>query len=1357
MSMTIEFIAPQLLDEKLKAEKKYWLQKLSGNLSVSGIPLDFSRPQALAPEKAAVELEFGGQMHTRLAQICGGNESLMFAVLVAALKVCLHKYTGLEDIIVGTCIHNRGGEVSSLNRVLAIRDHVSAQKTVKQLFVEVKSTLSEAYANQKYAFSRILELLQVENTENRQPLFNVAVGLTNFNDIEHLSLLKTELNLIFSIHGHGLTGRIEYSPALFKRETVNVFARQFATVLKAALEAPETPIGQLDLLSPERKHDLLTKFNNTAESYGRNWWIHGLFEHEAMARPGAIAVECKGESLSFAELNRKANQLAYYLKQCGVRPGSLVGLYLSHSINLIVAILGVLKAGGAYVPLDPSYPPSRISFIINDARIQVLLTQASLVDRVIHQPVRKLCLDSEWSFVEDMGTQDLEAFAAPTDLAYVIYTSGSTGEPKGVEVEHQSLLNYVLWAKDIYLREDTLNFPLYSSFAFDLTVTSIFVPLITGNRLIIYPDNGLDHPLFDLLRENRSGFLKLTPSHLSMMLDRGIKADSVRRVIVGGEAFTSELAGKIVPFFSDDVEIYNEYGPTEATVGCMIHRFDPVQDDRILVPIGIPAANTQIYILDEKQKPVGENVIGELFIAGVGLARGYLGRPELTAEKFVKNPFAPGKRMYRTGDHARWLPENVIQYVGRKDDQVKFHGYRVELNEIRTALNNHPLVKDSVVMVVKEAAGSDAMVAYYAADDPIDAGELRDFLADKIIEETLPNIFIHLAEIPLTANGKVDTRALPSLEQARQDSKRTVVRPRTQTEELLAAIWSRVMALPEIGVTDDFFGLGGHSLLAHQIISRTRATFQVDLPLRTLFEATTIEKLAVVLERILRERTGNSAPPLVARGERGKAPLSFGQQRLWFMNELRSGSVSYNIYPSFELEGSLNAAALEQSLNAIIRRHESLRTTFKVVDGQLSQVIAPELIIKVPFTDVSALPAEEQEAALRSTADEEAQKPFDLKEGPLVRAHLVRLEPQRHVLFLAMHHIISDAASMGIFYEELAAVYHGLCARTIPKLRELPVQYSDYSCWQRKWFEGEALQAEISYWRTQLEGSPPVLDLLPGAARPATITDKGTYQGIMLSKELSENVKELGRKYRCTLFMTLLAAFKVLVQYYAGCEDVVVGTDIANRNRPEIEGLIGFFVNTLALRTNLSGNPRFSDVLHRVREVCLAGFSHQELPFEKLVEELNPQRQSGRNPLFQIMFGFIQENSTLALDLPGLVLRPRPLNNKTAIFDFSLYMANTPDGLGGTAQYNTDLYDDATIAQFLYLLKALLARVVVQPDLTLSEINAVLRTSAQQHQSTVVKELKGRQIEHFRQFKQGKAAAALSQNVPQDTISTSIH
>lgn len=1355
MSSTIEFIAPQLLDEKLKAEKKYWLQKLSGSLSASGIPLDFSRPQVWTTEKAIVEFVFDPETHSRrLAQVCGGNESLVFAVLVAALKICLHKYTGLEDIIVGTPIHNLGGEVSTLNRVLAIRDHVGPRGPVKQLFVEVKRALSEAYANQKYSFARILELLQVEKSDNRQPLFNVAVALTNINDINHLAELKTEFNLIFSIQKDGLTGRIEYNPALFRKETIAVFARQFETILKAALEAPETPIEQLDLLSPERKRELLVEFNATAEKYERNWWVHGLFEHQAMATPAAIAVECEGEVLTFSELNKKANQLAYYLKQDGVRPGSLVGLYLAHSIDLIVAVLAVLKAGGAYVPLEPSYPASRIAFMLNDGKIEILLTQANLVDRVVHQRVKKLCLDSEWGFVEGMSTRNLEAFTSPTDVAYVIYTSGSTGEPKGVEIEHQSLLNYILWARDVYVRGELLNFPLYSSFAFDLTVTSIFLPLVTGNRLIVYQDNGLDHPLFDLLRENRSGVLKLTPSHLSMMLERGIKADQVKRVIVGGEALTTELARKVVDFFSPNAEIYNEYGPTEATVGCMAHRFDPVADDRAVVPIGTPAANTQIYILDEKRRPVGENVIGELFISGAGLARGYLGCAELTAERFLENVFLPGERMYRTGDHARWLPGKIIQYVGRKDDQVKFHGYRVELNEIRIALNQHSAIKDSVVVVTREETGNDLMVAYYASDEPIDAGELRSFLSEKIIEETLPNIFIHLSEIPLTSNGKVDTRALPSPEQQRESSNRTLVHPRTQTEELLAAIWSRVMGLPEISITDDFFELGGHSLVAHQIISRTRATFQLDLPLRTLFEAATIEKLALLLDRMLQEKSGNSSAPLVARGEL-IAPLSFGQQRLWFMNELRAGSVSYNIYPSFELEGPLNATALERSFNEVVRRHGSLRTTFAVVDGQLSQVIAPELVIRVPLADVSSLPAEERDATLRSIADEEAKMPFDLKQGPLIRARLVRLEPERHVLFLAMHHIISDAVSMSIFYEELAAIYNGFCTRTVPRLRELRVQYADYACWQREWFSGEVLERQLSYWRTQLEGVPPVLDLSPGAARPEAISDKGTYQGIMLSKELSENVKELGRKHRCTLFMTLLAAFKVLVQFYAGREDVVVGTDIANRNRPEIEGLIGFFVNSLALRTNLSGNPRFSDVLHRVRETCLGAFSHQELPFEKLVEELSPQRQAGRNPLFQIMFGFIQENSTLALDLPGLALRPRPLDNKTAIFDFSLYMANTPNGLGGTAQYNTDLYDDATIRQFLHLLEVLLGRVVVQSDLTLSEINGVLHAGAQQHQSTTVRDLKSRQMQQFRQFKAGNGHRKASE-VPQEKISTAL-
>lgn len=1333
---TIPAISPYLFDEKLKEEKRYWLQNLSGKPVAAGLPLDYVRPAKLGPQFGCVALSLEKSEHQRLEKICSGNQSLMFVILVAAVKIVFHKYSGVQDVTIGTTVHNRHADVSTLNRVLAIRDQVKSEDSVKQLLLQVKRTLASAYANQKYSFQRILELLEVEDTPNRQPLFNVAVILSNINDPEHLKQLKTDVNIIFTINEQGTTGMVQYREQLFKHDTIALFERHLMQVLQSVLRDPEARVGDLDLLSAERRDELIRVANETTTGYELDRTIHSLFEAQAVTTPDLQAVECRGTTLTFQQLDQRANRLAHHLRRLGVVKGDRVGLYLEHSIDLVVSVLAVLKTGAAYVPHDPSHPVSRTAFVLKDGEIKVVLTNSKLGPRITSDAASKVLLDAEQQVIDSESEQDPGVAVSAKDIAYVIYTSGSTGEPKGVEIEHRSLINYILWARDTYVRNERLVFPLYSSMAFDLTVTSLFTPLVTGNLMIVYPEGGLEHPLLDVLRENRAGILKLTPSHLAIIRDRKLKADQIRRIIVGGEAFTAELARECYLFFGENLEIFNEYGPTEATVGCMIHRFQPATDDGAFVPIGKAAPNSQIYVLDERLQPVAENVSGQLFISGDGLARGYLNRPQLTRERFVDNPFISGAKMYQTGDLARWLPRGVIEYAGRKDDQVKFHGHRVELGEIRLALNRYPLVKDSVIVIVKQSNDADVMVAHYAAEQAIEPAELRAFLAEQVIEETIPNLFSWLKEIPLTSNGKIDTRALPGLEQVRQNTRtRTVAPPKNQTQELLTSIWASVLGKEEISIRDDFFELGGHSLLAHQIISRTRAAFQVDIPLRTLFEATTIETLAAVVDRLIREKAGATIPPIRLVDRSHGLPLSYPQQRLWFVEQMRDESNPYNIYPFFQLNGPLSVAALQQSISEIIRRHESLRTIFRFEGTEPVQVVQPELKIEIPVIDLAALSEGERRSAVERITQEEIERPFDLETGPLVRACLLRLQEEQHLLCLAMHHIVFDAWSMSLFYRELTAIYKALITRTIPKLPELRVQYGDYSKWQREWLDSGVLRTQVTYWREQLAGIPPLLDLLPKRPRPAAVSDRGAYLNAIFPAEVSQKITALSRQEGCTVFMTLLAAFQVLLSFYTGGKDVVVGSDVANRNRPETENLIGFFVNTLVLRTDLSGDPAFRRLLGCVREVCLDAYAHQDVPFEKLVEELNPERDDSRSPLFQVMFGFIPDNPARELNLEGLEVKFAPPDNRSSVFDLTLYMVNTPTGLGGTVRYKTDLYTAAMVNQLLTNFELLLTCISEQPDLSISQLHAALSESQQKEQLTRETELKELRRNKFKALK----------------------
>ena len=809
-------------------EQNYWLQKLSGDLMVTSLPLDHHRPARAVTNKERLTFTLDPETAARLKKITGNNESLLFVTFIMAFNVCLFKYTGNEDIILGTTTYYS----ASMNRLLALRTRVTPDLTVKQLLLAIKETLAEAYAHQKFSFERLIELLNVEHLPHRMPLFDLMVVLENTDNTDYVKRLKNDLTVSVAVKDE-ITGAIDYNEELFRRESIEVLAQHLQEILRAASQSPDQTIAQLELLSEVRRNELVVEYNSTAREYPKDKTIADLFAEQVERTPAHIAIEFQNESLTYRELDNRANQLANWLRKQGIKPGVPVGIYLEHSPETIVALLGVLKAGGFYVPFDTAHPRSRLDFMIADTATPLVLSR-----------------DIDWTPIAQESVTPPVSEATPDDLAYVIYTSGSTGEPKGVEIRHRSLVNYIWWAKDQYVGDETLAFALYSSLAFDLTVTSIYTPLITGNRIVIYREDGGSSAIEEILKDNRVGVLKLTPSHLALVKIRDNSSSRIKRLIVGGEQFETELANEVLRSFNGNVEIINEYGPTEATVGCMIHRFNREEDTTAFVPVGRPAANAQIYVLDNDLRPVAENVLGEMYLAGDGLARGYLKRPTLTAEKFIDNPFTTGQRMYRTGDLARWLPHGIIEYAGRKDNQVKYHGHRIELNEIKRALNHHPQIRDSVIVIARDKTGNDAMIAYYVSRQELDSAELHTFLTDSIIEETIPNVFVHLRKLPLTLNGKLNLRALPTLDEVKQRAQHTYVAPRNQVEEQLAEIWKQVFGVERVGIHDNFFELGGHSLIATQVIGRVRQKLHTELLVRSVFEAPTIAELAAAIAKL---------------------------------------------------------------------------------------------------------------------------------------------------------------------------------------------------------------------------------------------------------------------------------------------------------------------------------------------------------------------------------------------------------------------------------------------------------------------------------------------------------------------------
>jgi amino acid adenylation domain-containing protein len=848
----------RLQGEALERELTFWKEQLAGAPLLLDLPTDRPRPPIQTYRGAAESFTLPVELSQQLKSLSQQQGTTMFMLLLAAFQTLLHRYTNEDDIVVGTTIANR--ERSELEpligffvNMLALRTDFSGNPSFLALLDQVRETTLRAYAHQTAPFEKLVRELRPKRNPGYLPLFQAVFSFHNQPTLTEMNLsgltlsvprrevTTSQIDLLLDLFEspEGLQGAVQYNADLFDQTTIVRMMGHFKTLLAAIAAAPEQRLLDLQMLSDEETEQIAV-WNQTETRALPNTCVHELIEAQVKATPDATAATFRGDVLTYAELNRRANQVAHYLRAEGVQPGDLVGICLEHSLEELIALLGVLKAGAGYVALDPEHPSHRIEFALADAKVTTALTHEKLA--------------SDWTTIIGQPDTDVNVEVSPDSLAYVIYTSGSTGQPKGAGISHRSLVNYVSWAKDVYLRGDKLNFALYSSLAFDLTVTSIYVPLITGNTVAIYRRDAKDALLEEIIADGQAGVCKLTPSHLTLIKDVDNRKSSVRRLIVGGEALGTELTRQVVESFGGGVEVFNEYGPTEATVGCMIYQFDPVNDTRANVPIGRPAANVNLYVLDKWLQPVPTNVTGELFIASPGLAQGYLARPELTAERFIPNPYSPGQRMYRTGDLCRRLRSGDLEYLGRQDEQVKFHGYRIEINEIRYALKKHPQIRDSAVVVTEDKHGHKVMVAYYVSRQPLEAAPLREFLLEHLIADTIPNFFVHLNKLPLTLNGKINYDALPSLEEAKQKQQRTYTAPRTPQEVSLASIWSEVLSLERVGMEENFFDLGGHSLLAAQIIHRINQTFEIDLPMRVIFDQPTIAGLALSIEEALIEK-----------------------------------------------------------------------------------------------------------------------------------------------------------------------------------------------------------------------------------------------------------------------------------------------------------------------------------------------------------------------------------------------------------------------------------------------------------------------------------------------------------------------
>jgi amino acid adenylation domain-containing protein len=1343
----------------------YWSERLSGLPDQLELPADRARPAVASHRGGGVEVAVPAALHGALLRLAGQSGASLFMVLQAGLAALLSRLGAGDDIAIGSPVAGRTDValddlVGFFVNTLVLRTDTSGQPSFRELIGRVRSGNLAAYSHQDVPFERLVELLNPPRSLARHPLFQVMLALQNNAAVE-LALegvaaspqavlgSTSKFDLALSIGERrgadgapaGLFGTLEYASDLFDRSSVEVLASRLVRLLAAAVAAPDLALSRLDLLDAAERGRIVEEWNATARAVPARSVVE-LFAAQAQATPDAVAVVCGERRLSYAALEAHSNQLAHHLRSLGVGAETVVGLLLDRSLELVIGLIGILKAGGAYLPLDPSYPAERLSFMLGDAGCAVLLSEQGVAGQ-LRLPdgaaaPRLVRLDADWSAIALSPSTAPKLAIAPAQAAYVIYTSGSTGTPKGVVVRHDALSNFLLAMREEVPLAAADRLLAVTTVGFDIAALELYLPLISGSSVALAPTETVRDAaaLLQLVAKSGATVLQATPTLWQALLGQldevagaagepatGGPADQAGavlaglRMLVGGEALSGALARTMT---SRGGAVCNLYGPTETTIWSAAMPLAAVGSDAAIEeedslaspPIGRPVWNTRVYVLDGGLGVVPAGVAGELYIAGAGVARGYLGRAALTAERFVADPFGgAGERMYRTGDLARWRPDGVLEFLGRADAQVKLRGFRIEPGEIEAALCAQAGVAQAAVVARSDRGGSARLLGYVvaAAGAALDVAALRGALLRRLPDYMVPASLVVLERLPLTPNGKLDRRALPEPEAAGSALRRG---PRTAREELLCALFGEVLGLERVGIDDNFFELGGHSLLATRLISRLRASLDVELGIRALFEAPSVAELSRRLDGADAARA-----PLRRQQRPAELPLSDAQRRLWFLERLEggaSGSV-YTIPFAVRLTGGLDHAALEGALCDLLARHESLRTVFPDRLGVPRQeILSPsEVRLSLAVKTVS-------EAELGGALSAAAERGFDVAVEPPLRAELYALGERaagaaEHVLLLVLHHIAADGWSLAPLWRDLAEFYAARLASRPARLPALPVQYADYTLWQQAVLgeEGDgssALARQLGYWSERLSGLPDQLELPADRARPAVASHRGGGVEVAVPAALHGALLRLAGQSGASLFMVLQAGLAALLSRLGAGDDIAIGSPVAGRTDVALDDLVGFFVNTLVLRTDTSGQPSFRELIGRVRSGNLAAYSHQDVPFERLVELLNPPRSLARHPLFQVMLA-LQNNAAVELALEGVAASPQAVLGSTSKFDLALSIGErrgadgAPAGLFGTLEYASDLFDRSSVEVLASRLVRLLAAAVAAPDLALSRLD----------------------------------------------------
>lgn len=1062
--------------------------------------------------------------------------------------------------------------------------------------------------------------------------------------------------------------------------------------------------------------DLIRKKNSTVRDFPRDATLHQLISEQAARTPEAIALVFEDERLSYGELDQRSNQLAQHLRGLGVEPNQPVALVIERSLEMVVGLLGIMKAGGAYIPVDPAYPSDRVAYMLEDSQSKIILTEEGLLDGLPTNTASVLCLDRDWPQIAAESNAAAPATAQAEDLAYIIYTSGSTGRPKGVELPHRALVNFMCGLREEPGLGPSDRLLAVTTLSFDIAGLELYLPLVVGATVVLASrslasDGRL---LAEALEKEAITVMQATPASWRLLLEAGWGGKADLRIFCGGETFPRDLADRLLPCCA---ELWNLYGPTEATIWSTLQRVESAAGP---VPIGHPIANTEIQILDDSLQPVAPGETGELFIGGEGLARGYFQRPELTAERFLDHPLEPGsgKRLYRTGDLAKYRPDGTLEHQGRVDFQVKVRGFRIELGEIEANLEQQSEVKQAVVLAREDRPGDKQLVAYVTSKQGTETTSraLREALRESLPDYMVPGLFVFLDAFPLTPNGKVDRNALPAPTADHTARSEEYLAPRNADEGRLASLWSEVLRVEKIGVQDDFFELGGDSLKVAQVATRIREAFKVDMPLRLLFENPTVAALLPAIEALPPSAAGLEELPLteVKRGE--LIPLSFAQERVWFIHQLNPENLAYNFHSWIGYRGKLNFAALQQALEEVLRRHESYRSTFPMIDGRPQQIVHPAEPYSLTLIDFSVQPDDRRAAALQAWCDEEFERRFDLNVLPLVRWTLVRMDAEEHLLMHSEHHLVHDGWSFNVFLCELVDLYRAYAAGEPSPLPELPVQFAEFATWQHQWMQGAVSDHQLAYWKERFKTIPPVLDLPHKGPRPASQTFRGTSLRPEIPLDLCNNLRALSRQEGSTLFMTMLTGFMAMLHRYSGETDVAIGTFFANRRQQASEGLVGMILNNVVIRASLESDPTVREFIAQVRDLLLEGAEHQDVPFDRVVEAVQPKRDLSYNPLFQVMFSFHDEPMPEET-LEGLDVKLTPvLSNGSAKFDLGvigiphsaqyvgLPQGGDQDALTMIWEHNTDIFETSTIARMIEHYKILLAAMVADPEQRISDL-----------------------------------------------------